>query len=97
VTEVEVHLRVRLRVPDGVSVHEFNSLKETVVSIQQQLEDLTATVTEFNQDIAAKVAALEAATGEFTPEQQTAFDNLKAAVQAGVAAVGDADGDGNPA
>ena len=67
------------------------------MSVESDLAALTATVTEFNEDIAAKVAALEAAQGEFTVEGQAAFDALKAAVEAGVTFVGDADGDGNPA
>lgn len=66
------------------------------MSVESDLAALSATVTEFNEDIAAKVAALEAAQGEFTPAGQAAFDALKATVDAGVAAVGDADADGNP-
>ena len=67
------------------------------MTVAENLAALQATVTEFNEDIAAKVAALEAAQGEFTPEGQAAFDALKATVESGVTLVGDADGDGNPA
>ena len=72
------------------------ALEERTLSVETDLVALQATVTEFNEDIAAKVAALEAAQGEFTVEGQAAFDALKAAVATGVAAVGDADADGNP-
>ena len=66
------------------------------MSVQTELTALKASVDEWVEDITARVAALEASQGEFTPEGQAAFDALKAAVDAGVAGVGDADADGNP-
>jgi len=91
VTTTDLHIHIH--VGDEARV---TALEERTLSVETDLVALQATVTEFNEDIAAKVAALEAAQGEFTPAGQAAFDALKATVQAGVAAVGDADADGNP-
>jgi hypothetical protein len=90
--EQEIHIHIHR----GADELRVKALEEQIVTIAEDLAALRATMTEFNQDIAAKVAALEAAQGEFTPEGQAAFDALKAAVEAGVAMVGDADADGNP-
>lgn len=84
---VHIHLSDEPRIDD---------LEAQIVSVAEDLTALTAAVTEFNEDIAAKVAALEAAQGNFTPEGQAAFDALKATVEAGITAVGDADQDGTP-
>jgi hypothetical protein len=67
------------------------------MSVESELADLTVEVREFIEDVNARVAALEAAQGEFTPAGRVAFDSLKAVVDGGVSIVGDADGDGNPA
>lgn len=88
----EIHIHIH----DGADEDRVQALEERILSVEADLTALTAKVTEFNEDIAAKVAALEAAQGEFTPEGRAAFDALSAAVNAGVAAVGDADADGNP-
>jgi len=88
---VEIHIHIH-RADEA----RITALEEQIMSVASELAALAATVTEFNEDIAAKVAALEAAQGEFTVEGQAAFDDLKATVAAGVAAVGDADADGNP-
>lgn len=90
--ELHVHIHV---VPDELA-QTVQQQGEMIVSVASDLVALQTTVTEFNEDIAAKVAALEAAQGEFTVEGQAAFDALKATVEAGVAMVGDADQDGNP-
>jgi len=92
-TDVHVHVHNR----KGASKRRVRLLEEKVMGIVENLTALQTTVAEFNEDIAAKVAALEAAQGEFTVEGQAAFDALKAAVESGVVAVGDADGDGTPA
>jgi hypothetical protein len=89
----EIHIHIH----DGADEDRVVAIEERVLSVETDLTALTASVTEFNEDIAAKVAALEAAQGEFTVEGQAAFDALKAAVESGVVAVGDADGDGTPA
>jgi hypothetical protein len=86
-------LHIHIHVGDEARVI---ALEERTLSVETDLTALQTTVTEFNEDIAAKVAALEAAQGEFTPAGQAAFDALKATVDAGVTAVGDADADGNP-
>jgi uncharacterized coiled-coil protein SlyX len=87
----EIHIHIHLS-----DEPRLDTLEERIVSVADDLTALNAQVTEFNEDIAAKVAALEAAQGTFTPEGQAAFDALKATVDAGVAAVGDADQDGTP-
>lgn len=92
VTKIELHVHVH----EGADEHRVELLEEKVMTVASELEALTAAVTEFNEDIAAKVAALESAQGEFTVEGRAAFDTLKATVDAGVTAVGDADEDGNP-
>lgn len=72
-------------------------LEELIMSVETELNALNAAVVEWREDITARVAALEAAQGEFTPEGQAAFDALKATVESGIAEVGDADADGTPA
>lgn len=91
-TAQEIH--VHIHIGDEARV---TALEEDVARVDEELTALNVKVTEFNEDIAAKVAALEAAQGTFTPEGQAAFDALKATVDAGVTAVGDADEDGTPA
>jgi len=91
VTTPDIHVHIHLSDEPRI-----NALEEQIVSVAEDLTALTAAVTEFNEDIAAKVAALEAAQGEFTVEGQAAFDALKATVEAGITAVGDADQDGTP-
>jgi hypothetical protein len=88
---------IHLHFHRGADEARVAALEDEQVTIVEDLTALTATVTEFNEDVAARVAALEAAQGTFTPEQQVAFDALQATVLAGVAGIGDADGDGNPA
>lgn len=66
------------------------------MTVAEDLAALTAAVNEWREDIAARVAALEAAQGEFTVEGQAAFDALKATVDAGIGETGDADADGTP-
>lgn len=87
---------IHLHFHRGADEARVAALEEQLVTVASDLVALQATVTEFNEDIAAKVAALEAAQGEFTAEGQAAFDALKATVEAGVTFVGDADADGNP-
>jgi len=89
----EIHIHIH----DGADEDRVAELEDRILTVADDLTALTAAVTEFNEDIAAKVAALAAAQGEFTPEGQAAFDALKATVESGIAAVGDADGDGTPA
>jgi hypothetical protein len=90
----DIHIHIHL-VPDELT-GEVAELRELIMSVETELNALTAAVDEWREDIAARVAALEAAQGEFTPEGQAAFDALKASVDAGVATTGDADADGNP-
>lgn len=65
--------------------------------IKDQVDALTAQVTEYNQDVTAKVKALSDAIGDNPPGPiRDALVALKDAVSAGVSFVGDADQDGNP-
>lgn len=90
----ELHIHVHVT-PDEM-VDRVATLEETIMSVETDLNALTAAVDEWREDIAARLDQLEAAQGEFTPEGQAAFNALKASVEAGVNAVGDADADGNP-
>src|SRR5688500_14490792 len=90
--DVHLHVHVHLGADEG----RLSAVEGAAVAITGDLTALTAVVTEFKEDIQAKLDALGAANGNFTGEQQAAFDDLKAAVQSGVDLVGDADEDGNP-
>jgi hypothetical protein len=91
----DIHVHIHLASDELVA--RVALLEEQIMSVETDLNALTAAVDEWREDIAARVAALEAAQGEFTVEGQAAFDALKASVDAGVATTGDADADGNPA
>lgn len=82
---------------DGLAAR-VSVLEDETVTLKSDLDALTATVTEYNEDVQAKLADLQGqidAIGN-PAELQASFDALAAAVNAGVAQVGDADGDGNP-
>jgi uncharacterized protein YlxW (UPF0749 family) len=81
------------------------ALEEQTMTLAEDLAALTATVVEYNEDVQAAIAAIQDALAAVQAqldaignpaELQAAFDGLSAAVAAGVAAVGDADADGNP-
>lgn len=91
-----MHIHVHIHnEPDGLAAR-VDALEAQIMSVAEDLNALNAQVAEFVEDVNAKIAALEAAQGEFTVEGQAAFDALKATVEGGVTGVGDADGDGNP-
>jgi len=90
VPDIHIHIHV------GADEEQIAALETQIMTVADDLNALNAQVAEFIEDVNARVAALEAAQGTFTPEGQAAFDALKATVQGGVDAVGDADGDGNP-
>lgn len=90
VPDIHVHVHV-------VDEERLTTLEAQIMSVAEDLTTLNAQVVEFVEDVNAKISALEAAQGNFTPDGQAAFDALKATVAGGVATVGDADGDGNPA
>jgi hypothetical protein len=91
VPEIHIHIHV------GADEDVIAALEAQIMTVADDLAALNVQVAEFIEDVNARVAALEAAQGTFTPEGQAAFDALKATVQGGVDTVGDADGDGNPA
>jgi F0F1-type ATP synthase epsilon subunit len=93
--DIHVHIHVH-EAPDNTE-ERLAALEGRLMSVESDLVTLTAEVTEFIEDVNARVAALEAAQGEFTVAGRAAFDALKATVDGGVAGVGDADADGNPA
>ena len=74
------------------------------MDLQSDVEALNAKVTEYNEDVQAKIAAvqteLDTLKGEIGPGGvagvQAAINALSTTVAAGVSAVGDADADGNP-
>lgn len=94
----DVHIHVHIHTePDGLTPR-VTALEATVGEIDEQIVALNAKVEEYNQDVTARVAALEEAIAANDPVAiQAALDTLKGTVDAGVAAVGDGDGDGNPA
>lgn len=94
--EMDDNVELHLHFHRGADTARVTALEGAVVTITQDLAALRATVTEFVEDVNARVAALEAAQGTFTPEQQAEFDALKGVVEGGVAGIGDADADGNP-
>jgi hypothetical protein len=92
----DVHIHVHIHTePDGLAAR-VDALEAQTMTVAEDLNALNLQVAEFVEDVDARVAALEAAQGNFTVEGQAAFDALKAIVAGGVVAVGDADGDGNP-
>ncbi len=80
----------------AISNHLAN-LEETMATALEQLTELRAAVTDMNSDLTAKLDQLAAAQGEFTPEAQQVFDDIKQTVAAADAKVGDADGSDAPA
>lgn len=95
-TDVHVHVHIHQE-PDGLTPR-VEVLETQVGVIDEQILALNAKVEEYNEDVTARVQALEDAIAANDPVAiQAALDVLKATVDAGVAGVGDADGDGNPA
>lgn len=90
----EIHIHIH----DGADEDRVAALEEQVVTLKDDVLALNAKVEEYNQDVLAKVGAIQAALDAADiPGAQAALATLAATVDAGVAAVGDADGDGNPA
>ena len=95
--EHDIHVHIHIHEAPDDTEERLTALEGRVMSVESDLVTLNAEVTEFIEDVSARVAALEAAQGEFTVAGQAAFDALKATVDGGVAGIGDADADGNPA
>jgi signal transduction histidine kinase len=59
-------------------------LKEIIMNIQEAIDEIKNVAVQLGKakdEILAKIAALEGANGELTPEQQAAIDELKGAAQ----------------
>jgi peptidoglycan hydrolase CwlO-like protein len=67
-------------------------LETLMATAKEQLTGLQGQFTDFAADVDAKLDQLQAAQGEFSPEAQEVFDQIKQAVADADAKVGDADG-----
>ena len=95
VEDIHIHLHLHEDDPDLVS--RVTALEEAMANQVTELTALRDQVAEFVQDLGARIDALEAAQGNFTPEAEALLTTLKADIQAATDRVGDADADGNPA
>lgn len=93
----EIHVHVHIHEVDDDLVARIATLEDTMADQVTELTALSNQVTEFVEDLEARIVALEAAQGTFTPEAEALLNSLKAGLQAAVDRVGDADADGNPA
>ena len=67
-----------------------------MATAHDQLVELQTKINDLRADLMARLDALEAAQGQFTPEAQAIFDDVKATVGGMDERVGDADGSDNP-
>lgn len=72
------------------------NLEETMATALEQLNELRTAVSDMNSDLTAKLDQLAAAQGEFTPEAQQVFDDIKQTIADADTKVGDADGSDTP-
>jgi hypothetical protein len=93
----DIHIHLHLHEDDPILVARITALEEAMADQVTELTALRDQVAEFVQDLGARIDALEAAQGQFTPEAETLLTTLKADIQAATDRVGDADADGNPA
>lgn len=93
----DIHIHVHVHEEDSDLGPRLSTLEETVADQVTELTALRDQVTEFVQDLGARIDALEAAQGQFTPEAEALLTELKGGLQAASDRVGDADADGNPA
>lgn len=96
-TVEDIHIHIHLHEDDPDLVNRVTALEEAMADQVTELTALRDQVTEFVEDLNARIEALEAAQGQFTPEAEAILAPLKAGLQAAVDRVGDADADGNPA
>ena len=92
----EIHIHVHVHEGDDDLVARVTTLEEAMADQVTELTALRNQVTEFVEDLDARIAALEAAQGTFTPEAEAILTDLKTGLQTAVDRVGDADADGNP-
>jgi hypothetical protein len=75
----------------------ITNLEVTMASAAQQLTELKTQFSDFASDVNAKLDQLNTAQGDFTPEAQQVFDELRQAVADADGRIGDADGSDTPA
>lgn len=92
----DIHIHIHVHEDDPELVNRVTALEEAMADQVTELTALRDQVTEFVQDLEARIVALEAAQGQFTPEAEALLTDLKTGLQAAVDRVGDADADGNP-
>lgn len=71
-------------------------LERNMATAKDQIAELAGAFRDFSADVDAKLDQLLAAQGDLNPEAQAAFDELKQAVAAADARIGDADGSDTP-
>jgi hypothetical protein len=81
---------------DHIHTH-LERLENLMASAKDQLTGLQGQFTDFAADVDAKLDQLAAAQGDFNPEAQAVFDQIKQAVSDADTRVGDADGSDVPA
>lgn len=96
-TVEDIHIHIHLHEDESDLAPRVAALEEAMADQVTELTALRDQVTEFVQDLEARITALEAAQGQFTPEAEALLTELKGGLQAAVDRVGDADEDGNPA
>lgn len=95
-TVEDIHIHIHLHEDESDLAPRVSTLEATMADQVTELTALRDQVAEFVQDLEARIAALEAAQGQFTPEAEALLTELKGGLQAAVDRVGDADADGNP-
>lgn len=87
---------IRDRVRAWLGTEHLPRLEKLVTDALTELTELKGDLASYTDDVSAKLDQLLAAQGALTPEAQTVFDELKAAVAEAHAKVGDADGSDTP-
>jgi peptidoglycan hydrolase CwlO-like protein len=77
--------------------HALTRMEALMANQNEQLTALRDSLTDFFSDVTAKLDQLNTQQGQFTPEAQATFDEIKGLVAAKDAEIGDADGSDTPA
>lgn len=97
-TQPEIHVHIHNdNCGDQALAARVTALEATTMTLADDINASNAVLTELAEDTAARLAALEAAVADGTPEAQAAVAALQSTLAPLVALVGDADADGNPA
>lgn len=75
----DIHIHVHVHEEDSDLGPRLSTLEETVADQVTELTALRDQVTEFVQDLGARIDALEAAQGQFTPEAEALLTELRVA------------------